>query len=71
MLPPTDQICLRLLSGDPGNDGTVDDRNGNGTPDLEELLGQLFGGAPAAGPPAGVPSAGGVLGLPVLGGSAQ
>ncbi|MGY1742387.1 MULTISPECIES: MCE family protein [unclassified Blastococcus] len=71
-LPPTDQICLRLLSGDPGNDGTLDDLNGNGVPDLEELLGELFGGG-AAGGGTGTPGAagGGVLGLPVLTGSGQ
>lgn len=69
-LPPTDQICLRLLSGDPGNDGTVDDLNGNGVPDLQELLGNLFGGGAAAGGSgAGAAADGGVLGLPVLTGS--
>jgi virulence factor Mce-like protein len=68
-LPPTDQICLRLLSGDPGNDGTLDDLNGNGVPDLEELLGVLFGGGAAggAGGGTGVPADGGILGLPVFG----
>ncbi|GAB3194320.1 MCE family protein [Geodermatophilus arenarius] len=42
-LPPTEQVCLRLLSGDPGNDGQLDDLNGDGVPDLQELLGTLFG----------------------------
>ncbi|WP_156036480.1 MCE family protein [Blastococcus sp. URHD0036] len=70
-LPPTDQICLRLLSGDPGNDGVPDDLNGNGTPDLEELLQQLFGTGATPGAPAGPPANGGVLGLPVLTGSAS
>ncbi|MGY1811774.1 MCE family protein [Blastococcus sp. SYSU D00820] len=63
-LPPTEQICLRLLSGDPGNDGQLDDLNGNGIPDLQELLGTLFGGgAPSPG------TGGSVIGLPDLGGN--
>ncbi|HEX2075158.1 MAG TPA: MCE family protein [Geodermatophilus sp.] len=65
-LPPTEQICIRILSGDPGNDGTVDDLNGNGVPDLQELLTNVFGGPAAA--------AGGstLVGLPpVTAGSAQ
>jgi virulence factor Mce-like protein len=73
-LPPTDQICLRLLSGDPGNDGTIDDLNGNGVPDLEELLGSLFGGGGAAAggdAPGGLLGNGGVLGLPVFPGGGQ
>jgi virulence factor Mce-like protein len=72
-LPPTDQICLRLLSGDPGNDGTIDDLDGNGVPDLEQLLGSLFGGGAAAGgdAPGGLLGDGGVLGLPVFPGSGQ
>jgi virulence factor Mce-like protein len=50
-LPPTEQICTRLLSGDPGNDGTVDDLDGNGVPDLQDLLTRVFGSgtAPAGG----------------------
>jgi len=42
-LPPTEQICARLLSGDPDAAGGVDDLNGNGTPDLQELLDGIFG----------------------------
>ncbi|MGY1737827.1 MCE family protein [Geodermatophilus sp. SYSU D00684] len=65
-LPPTEQICLRLLSGDPGNDGQLDDLNGNGVPDLQELLGTLFGrgAAPQAG---GTP----LVGLPLVPGAQQ
>ena len=37
-LPPTEQICGRILSGDPDADGVLDDLNGNGVPDLQELL---------------------------------
>jgi virulence factor Mce-like protein len=44
-LPPTEQICGRLLSGDPDANGMVDDLNGNGLPDLQELLTGIFGGA--------------------------
>ena len=44
-LPPTEQICGRLLSGDPDANGVVDDLNGNGLPDLQELLTGIFGGA--------------------------
>ncbi|WP_336028204.1 MCE family protein [Geodermatophilus sp. FMUSA9-8] len=63
-LPPTEQICVRLLSGDPGNDGQLDDLNGNGVPDLQELLGTLFGRSAAT------PAAGGtpLVGLPLVGG---
>jgi virulence factor Mce-like protein len=41
-LPPTEQICGRLLSGDPNADGVLDDLNGNGVPDLQELLTAIF-----------------------------
>jgi virulence factor Mce-like protein len=42
-LPQTDQICARLLSGDANADGQLDDVNGNGVPDLQELLTGIFG----------------------------
>jgi virulence factor Mce-like protein len=61
-LPPTEQICGRLLSGDPNADGALDDLNGNGVPDLQELLTGIFGAA------GGSPAAGGSLpGLPAVG----
>ncbi|WP_092803241.1 MCE family protein [Klenkia marina] len=41
-LPPIDQICGRLLSGDPTNSGSLQDLNGNGVPDLQELLTAIF-----------------------------
>ncbi|GAB3310818.1 MCE family protein [Geodermatophilus aquaeductus] len=65
-LPPVEQICVRLLSGDPGNDGQLDDLNGNGVPDLQELLGTLFGGGTT-------PRTGGtpLIGLPLVPGSQQ
>jgi virulence factor Mce-like protein len=59
-LPPTDQICGRLLSGDPNADGVLDDQNHNGVPDLQELLTAIFsptgGGARPA--PVGFPGVG-------------
>ena len=55
-LPQVDQVCARILSGDPNADGALDDLNGNGTPDLQELLGAIF--SPTAG--------GGVTSLPGL-----
>jgi ABC-type transporter Mla subunit MlaD len=63
-LPPTDQICARLLSGDADADGLLDDLNGNGVSDLQELLTAVFGsGSPSA------PGTGGQLpGLPSVGG---
>jgi virulence factor Mce-like protein len=61
-LPFVEQVCSRLLSGDADADGAYDDLNGNGVPDLQELLTALFGGAaPAPGGP--------LLGLPQLGGA--
>ncbi|MCW2582269.1 MAG: ABC-type transport system [Klenkia sp.] len=57
-LPPIDQVCARLLSGDPGGDGTIDDLNGNGVPDLQELLTAIF--SPSSG------LSGGGTGLPGL-----
>jgi ABC-type transporter Mla subunit MlaD len=59
-LPPTEQICARLLSGDPDAANGVDDLNGNLVPDLQELLNGIFGSAgrqPAANP-IGVPAVG-------------
>jgi virulence factor Mce-like protein len=37
-------VCSRLLSGDADANGTVDDLNGNGIPDYEELRDALLGG---------------------------
>ncbi|MDT0274924.1 MCE family protein [Blastococcus goldschmidtiae] len=37
-------VCSRLLSGDADADGSVDDLNGNGVPDYEELREALLGG---------------------------
>ncbi|RBY97255.1 mammalian cell entry protein [Blastococcus sp. TF02-8] len=48
-LPPIEQICTRLLSGDTNADGSLDDFNGNGVPDLQELLTALYGGGAAPG----------------------
>jgi phospholipid/cholesterol/gamma-HCH transport system substrate-binding protein len=62
-LPQTDQICARLLSGDANADGRLDDLNGNGVPDLQELLTGIFGsGSASAGSAASLP------GLPPVGG---
>ncbi|RBY93106.1 MCE family protein [Blastococcus sp. TF02A-30] len=60
-LPRLDGICSRLLSGDANADGAYDDVDGDGVPDLQELLTALFGGAsaPASGPLLGFPSVGG------------
>jgi ABC-type transporter Mla subunit MlaD len=43
------QICARLLSGDANADGKLDDLNGNGTPDYEELRQALLGGGAGGG----------------------
>jgi hypothetical protein len=51
------QICARLLSGDANADGTLDDLNGNGVPDYEELRQALLG----AGSGGGGGSGGGLL----------
>jgi hypothetical protein len=59
-LPPTEQICSRLLSGDANADGSLDDLNGNGTPDLQELLTAIFSPSAAGGA--------GLVGLPGISG---
>jgi hypothetical protein len=65
-LPPTDAICARLLSGDANADGQLDDLNGNGVPDLQELLTSIFGsGGAGAGGGSRLP------GLPIVGGGSQ
>ena len=54
-------VCSRLLSGDADADGSVDDLNGNGVPDYEELRDALLGGGGGGG------GGGGALpGLPVV-----
>lgn len=63
-LPFIEQVCGRLLSGDADADGAYDDLNGNGVPDLQELLTALFGGAQA-------PVGGPLLGFPALSGAQQ
>jgi phospholipid/cholesterol/gamma-HCH transport system substrate-binding protein len=65
-LPTTPEgICARLLSGDADAVGGPDDANGNGIPDLQELLTLLGGGGGLSG------SSGGpaVAGLPTIPGS--
>ena len=44
-----EQICARLLSGDANDDGSLDDLNGNGIPDYEELRQALLGGGGGGG----------------------
>ncbi|MGY1602761.1 MCE family protein [Geodermatophilus sp. SYSU D00815] len=62
-LPPVDRICARLLSGDADADGLLDDLDGNGISDLQELLTGISGGGTGAG-------TGGTLpGLPLVGGA--
>jgi virulence factor Mce-like protein len=59
-LPPTEQVCARLLSGDPDAANGLDDVNGNKVPDLQELLNGIFGSAgrqPSVNP-IGVPAVG-------------
>ncbi len=63
-LPFIEQVCGRLLSGDADADGAYDDLNGNGVPDLQELLTALFGGAQA-------PVGGPLVGFPALPGAQQ
>jgi virulence factor Mce-like protein len=62
-LPPIDQICGRLLSGDPTNSGSLQDLNGNGIPDLQELLTAIF--SPTGGRSGGI----GLPGLPSIPGA--
>jgi virulence factor Mce-like protein len=49
-------VCSRLLSGDADANGTVDDLNGNGIPDYEELRDALLGGGGGGGVLPGLPS---------------
>jgi phospholipid/cholesterol/gamma-HCH transport system substrate-binding protein len=63
-LPTTpESICARLLSGDADADSALDDLDGNGVPDLQELLTALGGGA------AGGAGSRPVVGLPTIPGS--
>jgi virulence factor Mce-like protein len=59
----TESICARLLSGDANADGLLDDLNGNGISDLQELLTSVFGAGTSAGAGStllpGLPSVGG------------
>jgi virulence factor Mce-like protein len=65
-LPHTDQICARLLSGDADANGQLDDLNGNGVPDLQELLTGIFGsGSSSAATTSSLP------GLPPVGGGSK
>jgi virulence factor Mce-like protein len=64
-LPHTDQICARILSGDPQNTGQLQDLNNNGVPDLQELLTSIFGSGSASGPGTGSS----LPGLPPVGGA--
>lgn len=57
----TDEVCARILSGDANNDTVLDDLNGNGVPDYEELREALMNGGvpvPAPRPPVGFPAIG-------------
>ena len=64
-LPPVGQICARLLSGDANADSQLDDLNGNGVPDLQELLTAVFGSGSTPGGGTNLP------GLPLVGGASQ
>jgi len=65
-LPPIDQVCARLLSGDPQATGQLQDLNGNGIPDLQELLTAIFS------PSTSTPGGGSLLpGLPSIPGVGQ
>jgi phospholipid/cholesterol/gamma-HCH transport system substrate-binding protein len=63
ILSTPEAICARLLSGDANADDVPDDLNGNGVPDLQELLTALGGGGATTAP--GRP----VIGLPTIPGS--
>ncbi|MCF6507755.1 MCE family protein [Blastococcus sp. MG754426] len=63
-LPPIEQICTRLLSGDADADGALDDVDGNGVSDLQELLTALFGGGSSGGR-----TGGSLIGLPEIAGA--
>lgn len=59
----TEAICARLLSGDADANGSLDDLNGNGRPDYEELREALLGGLGGGGSlpnPIGLPAITGV-----------
>ena len=63
-LPTTPEgVCARLLSGDADANNVPDDANGNGVPDLQELLTLLSGGG-AGGATGGRQ----IVGLPSIGG---
>jgi hypothetical protein len=62
ILSTPEAICARLLSGDADAVNGPDDGNGNGIPDLQELLTALGGGA-------GGTSGRSVIGLPTVPGS--
>jgi phospholipid/cholesterol/gamma-HCH transport system substrate-binding protein len=64
-LPTTpESICARLLSGDANADGTPDDLNHNGIPDLQELVAAIYGTGGTSAP------SGSIAGLPsVTGGN--
>jgi virulence factor Mce-like protein len=64
-LPHTEQVCGRILSKDPGNDGEIDDTDGDGEPDFDELYKLIFGHS--AGPPVGAGTM--MPGLPPVPGS--
>ncbi|MDP9459931.1 MAG: hypothetical protein M3Q22_06675 [Actinomycetota bacterium] len=62
----TDEICARILSGDANNDGSLDDLNGNGVPDYEELRQALLGAGAPPPPPGGT-----LVGFPSIGAGGQ
>jgi len=64
-LPTTPEgVCARLLSGDADANNVPDDANGNGVPDLQELLTLLSGGGASGGATGGRQ----IVGLPSIGG---
>jgi virulence factor Mce-like protein len=73
-LPPVAQICTRLLSGDANADGILDDLNGNGVSDLQELLTAIFGsgtGGIGGGTGTGTGTGSPLPGLPSVGGASS